>query len=85
MSRTDHPHRQVGDGTTWRSFIDERCRQMERQARSRARVDLLAAARAANTLLRRAAVREADAGPDDHCLDEIEGPLPYWPRGSAAW
>jgi hypothetical protein len=87
MSRTDHHHnhRPLGDSASTRASIDERCRQEERQARSEARGGLLAAARTANTLLRVAALHETDAGSEDHHLDEIEGPLPYRPRGSAAW
>jgi hypothetical protein len=65
--------------------VDERCGQLERQARSRARVDLLAAVRTANTLLRLGAMDAADTGSEDHLLDEIEDPLPYRPRGSAVW
>jgi hypothetical protein len=65
--------------------IDERCGQLERQARSRARVDLIAAVRSANTLLRVRAFQAAGTGPEDHLLDEIEDPLPYRPRGSAVW
>ena len=48
----------------------------ERRARSRARVDLLAAARTANTLLR---LHTADTGSEDYRLDEVQDPLPYRP------